>query len=97
VYLDSPNSENLLLPAADLFGMTARRDHPGYLVCLFLKLEKNRAGIETGYYKWVGLTKIPNYEGGQNIILNRSIDDDHILYNKCNTVECNTVEQGHIV
>jgi hypothetical protein len=55
-------------------------------------MEKNSADIETGHYTRVDLTKIPNYEGGQDLILRRSADDDHMPYSKWDSQE-----QKHII
>ncbi|EPE30622.1 heterokaryon incompatibility protein [Glarea lozoyensis ATCC 20868] len=78
VFLDSPDSDNLLGLAANLYCMAARTDAAGYFICLLLQLEKNSKGEGTGYYKRVGLTKVPNYEKGHEEVLGTSIDDKDI-------------------
>jgi hypothetical protein len=78
VFLDSPDSDGLLGLAANMYCMAARTDAAGYLICLLLQLEKNSEGEGTGYYKRVGLTKLPNYEKGHEELHELSVEDKDI-------------------
>jgi hypothetical protein len=76
VYLDSPSSDrDTLGPNGHLYCVPALKDSGEYLICLLLQLERKN-GEETGFYKRVGLTKVPPYnQTGQDEVMKPSRDE----------------------
>lgn len=81
VFLDSPESDQDIFGSeAHVYLLPARMDAKNYLICLLLQLER-KGNKETGYYKRIGLTKVPHYiKSGQITVLKTTGEEATVPY-----------------